>query len=48
MGIVFPINKEVVPRPAACSFGWWLVLIVLKEKYSWLVAGGWFILREKY
>jgi hypothetical protein len=24
------------------------VLIVLKEKYSWLVAGGWFILREKY
>jgi hypothetical protein len=24
------------------------VLIVLREKYCWLVAGGWFVLREKY
>jgi hypothetical protein len=21
---------------------------VLREKYYWLVAGGWFVLREKY
>jgi hypothetical protein len=21
---------------------WWLMLIVLREKYCWLVAGGWF------
>jgi hypothetical protein len=28
--------------------GWWLVLIVLREKYCWLVAGAWFVLREKY
>jgi hypothetical protein len=31
----------------------WLVAngwcwFVLREKYSWLVAGGWFVLREKY
>jgi hypothetical protein len=26
--------------------GWcWFVL---REKYSWLIAGGWFVLREKY
>jgi hypothetical protein len=33
---------------AARSFGWWLVLIVLREKYCWLVASGWFVVREKY
>jgi hypothetical protein len=27
---------------------WWLVLIVLREKYCWLVAGGLFVLREEY
>jgi hypothetical protein len=21
---------------------------VLREKYCWLIAGGWFVLREKY
>jgi hypothetical protein len=21
---------------------------VLREKYGWLIAGGWFVLREKY
>jgi hypothetical protein len=26
--------------------GW--CLFVLREKYFWLVAGGWFVLREKY
>jgi hypothetical protein len=31
----------------------WLVAdgwccFVLREKYCWLVAGGWFVLREKY
>jgi hypothetical protein len=35
-------------QPAACSFGWWLVLICSKKKYCWLLAGGWFVLREKY
>jgi hypothetical protein len=34
--------------PAACSFGWWLVLICCERKVLWLVAGGWFVLREKY
>jgi hypothetical protein len=31
----------------ACSFGWWL-MVAVREKYCWLVAGGWFVLREKY
>jgi hypothetical protein len=26
----------------------WLVLIFPREKYRWLIAGGWFVLREKY
>jgi hypothetical protein len=30
-------------------FGWWLMAGAgLREKYCWLVAGGWFVLREKY
>jgi hypothetical protein len=29
-------------------FGCWLVLICLREKYCWLVVGGWFVLRGKY
>jgi hypothetical protein len=35
---------------SACSFGWWLMADagLLREKYCWLVAGGWFDLREKY
>jgi hypothetical protein len=31
----------------ACSFGWCMVF-VLRGKYCWLVASGWFVLREKY
>jgi hypothetical protein len=36
-----------------CSLFGWLVAdgwcgFVLREKYCWLVAGGWFVVREKY
>jgi hypothetical protein len=31
---------------AACSFGWWLVLICSERKV--LLAGCWFVVREKY
>jgi hypothetical protein len=31
---------------SACSFGWWLVLVCSERKV--LLAGGWFVLREKY
>jgi hypothetical protein len=36
--------------PAACSFGWWLMAGagLFWEKYCWLVADYWFVLREKY
>jgi hypothetical protein len=38
---------------AANSVFVWLVAdgwcrFVLREKYCWLIAGGWFVLREKY
>jgi hypothetical protein len=35
-------------QPVCLAGGWWLMLIVLREKYCWLVVGGWFVLREKY
>jgi hypothetical protein len=41
-------------RPWACSVGWWLMAGagLFWEKstvgWFWLVAGGWFVLREKY
>jgi hypothetical protein len=35
-------------QQTACWFGWLLMVGAgLKEKYCWLVAGGWFVLREK-
>jgi hypothetical protein len=33
---------------AACSFGWWLVLICSERKILLADPGGWFVLREKY
>jgi hypothetical protein len=35
-------------QPVRLAGGWWLMLIVLREKYCWLIVGGWFVLREKY
>jgi hypothetical protein len=33
-------NRLSVLQSAVCSFGWWLLLVVLREKYCWLIAGG--------
>jgi hypothetical protein len=41
--VVLPHYQPV--RLAGC---WWLVLICSERKVLWLVAGGWFVLREKY
>jgi hypothetical protein len=35
-------------HPVRLAGGWWLKLIVLREKYCYLVVDGWFVLREKY
>jgi hypothetical protein len=41
-------GEEGESQQTACSFGWWLMTdVVLREKYCWLVADGWFVLREK-
>jgi hypothetical protein len=42
-------EKSTTGWSSAISSGWWLMAdAVLREKYYWLVAGGWFVLREKY
>jgi hypothetical protein len=41
-----PCCSIVLSNSSACSFGWWLVLICCERKV--LLAGGWFVPREKY
>jgi hypothetical protein len=41
-------GHRCLAQPIRLAGGWWLVLICLREKYCWLIAGGWFVLREKY
>jgi hypothetical protein len=49
----YPNLLQLVRNLTMHSLFVWLVAngwcwFVLREKYSWLVAGGWFVLREKY
>jgi hypothetical protein len=42
------VKQKVINQPVRLAGCWWLVLICFERKYCWLVAGGWFVLREKY
>jgi hypothetical protein len=40
--VKYPLALQTMRRPIRLVGGWWLVLI------CWLIAGGWFVVREKY
>jgi hypothetical protein len=39
---------QIHEQPVHLAGGWWLVLVCSERKYCWLIAGGWFVPREKY
>jgi hypothetical protein len=52
LNFLLRISKSVRTNSNNSLFGWVVAdgwcWFVLREEYCWLVAGGWFVVKEKY